>query len=119
MGNYPSSFIIGGMAQDEAMVCFYCFIHCFFVTIDLSSQSHFVIFATFSGLYLSLFLSQLWEGRYQGAVIMTQPSAHMQQFNTGNGGNNIEGAMGVFYGGSDRSIVQNSSFWTVRHLNKG
>ena len=56
MGNDPSWFIIGGMAQGEDMVCMcvYYFIHWFFVTIALFSWAHFLVFAILF-LFLSLF----------------------------------------------------------------
>ena len=41
---------------------------------------------------------------------MTQSGDHMQRLNAVNEGQIIGGSMGVFYGGADRSIGQNSSF---------
>ena len=41
---------------------------------------------------------------------MTQSGGHVQQLNSGNEGQNIGGTMGVFSGGSDRTIGQNLSF---------
>ena len=58
-------------------------------------------------------------GRDQGAYIITQSGAHMQQLNSGNEGYNTGVNMGVFPSGSDRSIGQNSSFLNCAERTQG
>ena len=70
MGNDPSMFIIGVMAQVEAMLC---------------------VFSYFIHWFLQFFLSQVWEGRDQNSGSMNQSGAHMQQLNVVNAGQNIGG----------------------------
>ena len=81
----------------------FCY-HCSILTVAPCGFCH-----SFRG-FLTPFLSRLWEGKDQGAGRMNQSGAHMQQLNAGNEGRNIGGAMGVFSGGSDRSIGQNFYF---------
>ena len=63
----------------------------------------------FSG-FSHTFYPRLWEGQDQGAVIITQSYSHIQQLNAGNEGKTIGRAMGVFTGGSNKTIVQNLYF---------
>ena len=106
------------MAPGAAMVCFVpYFIH--FLKPLLYYHGPALWLLPLFNLFCAIFLSQLWEGIYQGNVRTNQPSAHMQQLNSGNEGQNIGGDMGVFYGGPDRSIGKNRLSWTVQNIHRG
>ena len=85
-----------------------CFTHCFLLPFPYS-HGHALWFCHIF-LFFSLFFCHNRGKDDTKGPKTTQYSGHMQQFNHGNEGKNIGGAMGVFSGVPDRSIGQNSSF---------
>ena len=109
MGNYTSGFIIVGMVQGEAMVCFSYFSTVFLLLL-LYFNGQYLWFLSFFSIFLALFLSRLWEGQDQGDGRTAQYGDHRQNLTDGKEGQNIGGDMGVFSGGYDKPIGQSSYF---------